>query len=89
MVIARAVGSLAVLTELAAPLARIGGHVLAIKGQHATGEIKEASQALQALHCRVSDTVSTPTGTIVVIEKLRASPKAFPRRPGEPKRAPL
>jgi len=88
-VIARAVGRLAVLTELAAPLARIGGHVLAIKGQHATGEIKEARRALHALHCRVSDTVTTPTGTIVVIEKLRASSRAYPRRPGEPKRAPL
>ncbi len=89
IVIARAMGRLAVLTELAAPLARTGGHVLAIKGQHATGEIKEAKRALHALHCRVADTVSTPTGTIVVIEKLRASPKGYPRRPGEPKRAPL
>ena len=89
IVIARAVGRLAVLTELAAPLARTGGHILAIKGQRATGEIKEAGKALHALHCRLSDTVTTPTGTIVVIEKLRESPKKYPRRPGEPKRAPL
>ena len=89
IVVARAVGKLAVLTELAAPLVRTGGHVLAIKGQNITGEIKQAQQALHALHCRVSDTVSTPTGTIVVIEKLRDSPRTYPRRPGEPKRAPL
>ena len=29
------------------------------------------------------------TGTIVVIEKRRRTPRAYPRRPGEPKRAPL
>ncbi len=89
MVIARAVGRLAVVAELAVPLTRVGGNVLAIKGGRATGEIKEAKRALHLLHSRVADTVTTPTGTIVVIEKLRSTPKAYPRRPGEPKKTPL
>ncbi len=89
MVIARAVGRLAVVAELAVPLTRVGGHVLAIKGGGATGEIKEAKRALHLLHSRVADTVTTPTGTIVVIEKVRSTAKAYPRRPGEPKKTPL
>ncbi len=89
IVTARAVGKLNVLLELTVPLARVGGHVLAIKGERAPEEISEAKPALHALHCQVIDTLRTETGTIVMIEKLRRTPKLYPRRPGEPKRAPL
>ncbi len=89
VVLARALGPLAVLLELTVPLAKIGGHVLAIKGERAGDEIAAAREALHRLHCVVVETRRTPTGTIVVIEKTRATPKIYPRRPGEPKRAPL
>ena len=89
IVTARAVGKLTVLVELAVPLARVGGHVLAIKGGSAKSEIKQAKRAMHLLHCHVSNTVKTPTGTVVVIEKLRECPKLYPRRPGEPRRSPL
>jgi 16S rRNA (guanine527-N7)-methyltransferase len=89
LVVARAVGRLAILLELAVPLAVVGGHVAAIKGARAGREIEEASQALRLLHSEVAETARTPTGTIVLIEKLRSTPKLYPRRPGEPKRAPL
>lgn len=88
-VTARAVGKLATLIELTAPLARVEGHVLAIKGARADEEIGAARNALYRLHCKVVDTHRTTTGTIVVIEKLRKTPKLYPRRPGEPRRAPL
>jgi 16S rRNA (guanine527-N7)-methyltransferase len=89
MVITRAVGKLPVLLELTVPFAKVGGHVLAIKGENAAEEIAEAKRALHALHGAVVDTHRTPTGTIVVIEKQRTTPRIYPRRPGEPKRAPL
>ena len=89
VVVARAVGRLAVLLELALPLVKVGGQVLVIKGRQATTEIDEAQTALRLLHGNPVQTVRTPTGTIVVIEKLRATPNRYPRRPGEPKRAPL
>ena len=89
VVTARAVGRLPVLLELTIPLAVVGGYALAIKGARAQEEIDSARTALHLLHCRVSDIVATPTGTIVVIEKQRRTPKIYPRRPGEPKRAPL
>ena len=89
LVVARAVGRLVVLAELAVPLVRVGGHVAAIKGAKASTEIEEAGEALRLLHGEVVETSRTPTGTIVLIEKLRRSAKLYPRRPGEPKRAPL
>jgi 16S rRNA (guanine527-N7)-methyltransferase len=89
IVIARAVGPLPVLLELTIPFAREGGFVLAVKGERAAEEIEQAQQALHLLHAVVAQSVRTPTSTIVVIEKSRTTPRIYPRRPGEPKRAPL
>lgn len=88
-VTSRAVGPLQVLLEVTVPFARIGGHVLAIKGERAPEEVAAARQALHLLHSHFVDAVRTPTGTVVIIEKQRATPRAYPRLPGEPKRKPL
>jgi 16S rRNA (guanine527-N7)-methyltransferase len=89
VLVARAVGPLVVLAELAAAFVRVGGCILAIKGRRAEEEIAAAAEALRLLHCAVVERIRTSTGTIVVIEKTRGTPAAYPRRPGEPKRAPL
>ncbi len=86
---ARAVGRLDVLLELTSPFIKVGGLVLAIKGGKAPEEASEAKQALHRLHCRLIELLPTATGTIVAVQKDRPTPKAYPRRPGEPKRAPL
>lgn len=88
-VMARAVGPLRILLELTVPLAKVGGFVFAIKGQKAEDELAEAKAALHALHAVHSRTIATPTGRVVVIEKLRQTPRMYPRAPGEPKRRPL
>lgn len=88
-VVSRAVGKLSVLAELTVPLARIGGLVLAVKGEQAKQEVEDARQALYHLHASVVELQRTPTGTIIVIEKRRATPRLYPRSPGEPKRKPL
>ncbi|MEM1071974.1 MAG: 16S rRNA (guanine(527)-N(7))-methyltransferase RsmG [Planctomycetota bacterium] len=88
-VTARALGRTAVAAELCVPLARIGGLVLLIKGQQAEAELAEAKQALHELHAAHAGTIATPTGRIVVLEKTRRTPKSYPRRDGEPKRAPI
>ncbi len=89
LVTARAVGRLATLAELTVPLARVGGLVALIKGEKAEEELAEAKGALHLLHAAHAGTIQTPTGRVVVLEKLRATPKMYPRRDGEPKRSPL
>jgi len=89
LVIARAVGPLPVLLELTVPFAKEHGYVLAIKGERAPDEIEQSRDALHRLHSHVTDTHETPTSTIVIIEKMRKTPRIYPRRPGEPKRSPL
>lgn len=88
-VTARAVGRLAILAELAVPLAKVGGLVALIKGQQADEELAEAKQALHLLHASHAGTLDTPTGRIVVLEKRRTTPIDYPRKPGEPARSPL
>ncbi len=94
-VTARAVGSLAVLAELTAPLARVPGEgeapsrVVLIKGQRAGEELAEAKAALHMLHVTHAGTMDTPTGKLVILEKQRKTPGRYPRREGEPNRQPL
>jgi len=101
-VVARAVGRLHSLAEITLPFAKApgggsseatvvsgGGEVLLIKGQQAAEELAEAQPALHALKAVHAQTIETPTGKIVVLHKGAATPKLYPRRDGEPKRAPL
>ncbi|PHX77221.1 MAG: 16S rRNA (guanine(527)-N(7))-methyltransferase RsmG [Planctomycetaceae bacterium] len=88
-VVARAVGKLNVLVELTVPFAREAGSIFLIKGDKAAEEVEEAKPALYKLHTHVVDLHKTATGTVVVLEKTRATPRNYPRLPGEPKRRPL
>ena len=87
--IARALGHLAVVAELCGPLVRKGGLVLAVKGAKADQEVEESAKAMGEIGLRHAETVATPTGRIVVLEKTIRTPRAYPRRDGEPARAPL
>ena len=89
VVIARAVGPLPVLLELTIPFARVDGMVAAIKGGRASIEVEDSADALVTLRLEVLEQHRTETGTIVLVRKNKATPREYPRRPGEPKRRPL
>jgi 16S rRNA (guanine527-N7)-methyltransferase len=88
-VIARAVGPLNVLLELTVPFAKVGGVVLAIKGERAPIEIEDARKALHVLKAEVTESSRTTTGTVLTIRKLESTPNKYPRVAGEPKRLPI
>ena len=87
--IARAVGPMATIAELATPFVKPGGVALLIKGERAESELADAKAALHLLLSAHAGTLDTPTGKIVILEKLRPTPKAYPRGNGEPKRRPM
>jgi 16S rRNA (guanine527-N7)-methyltransferase len=95
VVASRAVGHLAVLAEYCLPLARVGGAMVAQKGRRGEAEAAEAAGALEALGGCVEATrrFDLPGGAgrreIVVVRKTRATPEAYPRRPGVPRKRPL
>ena len=74
----RAVGALDGLAVVSVPCLRIGGMMLAIKGERASEEIAAAKQTLYELHVSVVGEIRTETNTIVAIEKQRKTPAKFP-----------
>lgn len=89
LVTARAVAALRVLLEFTIPFAKPNGRLLAIKGERADEEVADAKMALGMLHARLNHTVRQPSATLLFIDKLKPTPRQFPRRIGEPKRRPL
>lgn len=94
-VVARSVAELRVLVEYLLPLCRVGGHVLAQKGESAAEELQQARQALRLLgggSVQLHE-IQLPehplTHYLVVIEKERPIPAKYPRRPGIPSKQPL
>jgi 16S rRNA (guanine527-N7)-methyltransferase len=90
--VARALAPMPVLAELCLPFVRIGGRLLAQK----TGseDVSAAARAIAVLGGGPAAVVAAPSrlrssGTVVVVEKLRPTPSAYPRRPGLPARKPL
>ena len=92
---ARAVAVLPVLVEYMLPLVRVGGAMLAMKGESAPAEAHEAEQATRMLggHLRRLIPVTLPGVVeeryLVVIDKVAATPTAYPRRVGIPSKRPL
>ena len=90
---ARACAALPVLLELALPLVRVGGRLLAWKGPltDVDDEVRRGRVAAGQLGGAPLRVV--PAGverhTFVVVPKRAPTPPRFPRRPGEPGRRPL
>lgn len=94
-VTARAVASLAVLLEYAAPLLREGGVLVAWKGRRDAGEEEAASAAAAVLGLELAEVRAvTPFPEardrhLHVYSKVKPTPDRFPRRPGMAAKRPL
>ena len=95
VVTARAVAQLNVLAELCLPLVRTGGQFIVMKGKKAMEEIEEAEFALDLLGGDIKkiNSLTLPEEEseryIIVIDKVRKTPKKYPRKPGTPNKSPL
>ena len=93
--VSRAVSNLSTLSEYCLPFIRRGGYLLAYKGPECERELKDASRALKILGGEavdIRDTEMKEYGLehkILVIRKVRNTPKAYPRKAGTPLRNPL
>lgn len=95
LALARAVARLPVLAEYLLPFLKPGGRMLALKGAAIEDELAAMRPALAALGARLLKV--EPYGlpgldqprALVVVEKRGPTPAAYPRRPGEPERAPI
>lgn len=92
---ARAVAAMPVLAEFLLPLVRVGGRVLAMKGESGPAEAQAAERAMRVLggHLRQILPVRLPGVVeeryLVVVDKVAATPANYPRRVGVPAKRPL
>ena len=83
--IARAVSSLPILIELAIPLLKVGGYLIAMKSNKSEEEIALSKRALKELNAEIIDVyndqlpISKENRTLIVIKKIKSSPKKYPR----------
>ena len=95
VVTARAVANMAVLSEYCLPLIKESGNFIALKGPKAEDELKSARKALKVLGGKVIAVKelqllqSTEERTLILIEKVQATPKKYPRQAGTPHRKPI
>ena len=89
----RAVARLNILCELCLPYVKVGGKFLALKGAMTHEEVEQARKAIEVLGGRVAEMAEYPIAgaihRIVVIEKVRPTPKQYPRKFAKIKQAPL
>jgi 16S rRNA (guanine527-N7)-methyltransferase len=93
--VGRAVAILPSLAEYLLPLVKVGGFMLAMKGQGAHAEAQSAENALRILGGRLQKIVPVALPGVaeehhlVVVAKTSATPSTYPRRIGLPVKKPL
>ena len=93
--LARAVAPMAALAEYLLPLVKVGGRMLAQKGESGPRELEEAREAIRVLGGKPGEVfpVNIPgveeRRYLVVVEKVGETPEKYPRRVGIPGKRPL
>lgn len=93
--VARAVAGLPVLAEYLLPLVKVGGGMLAQKGESGPAEAQTAEKAFHILGGRLRklEPVILPGVTderyLVIVDKVSTTPGQYPRRVGVPSKSPL
>ena len=96
LVTSRAVAPLNIILEYAIPYLKINGYFIAYKSKIVNEEIEQAQNALNVLNCKIEKIIDYKLPlednfdrNLVIIKKLKATPKGFPRRTGLAKSNPL
>lgn len=95
LALSRAVANLSTLAEYCLPFVKKGGRFVAYKSGEYRTELEEAQNALSLLGAEVErEEVFTLPDTdiersLIVIKKIKDTPKRFPRKAGIPSREPL
>ena len=95
VVVSRAVAALPVLAELCLPFCSVGGVFVAQKRLDVDEEVRRSANAVSTMGGRIMEVReisyegSDGPRTLVVVEKVKATPSAYPRRPGIPAKRPI
>ncbi len=93
--VSRAVSNLATLSEYYLPYVKTGGYFISYKSGTVQEEVEQAQKAVKILGGKIQDVVyfqlpdSEIQRSLVVIEKIKATPGRYPRKAGTPLKEPL
>lgn len=93
--VSRAVSNLATLSEYCLPYVKTGGFFISYKSGTIQEEVEQAQKAVKILGGKIQDVVyfqlpdSEIQRSLVVIEKIKATPGRYPRKAGTPLKEPL
>lgn len=91
----RAVANLSTLSEYLLPFVKVGGEAICMKGPNVEDELKDAKKAIKILGGEVekNEKIVLPNSdierNIIIIKKVKPTPKSFPRKAGTPSKAPI
>ncbi|WP_107943568.1 16S rRNA (guanine(527)-N(7))-methyltransferase RsmG [Metasolibacillus sp. FSL H7-0170] len=95
VVTARAVARLSVLSELCVPLVKEGGQFVALKAAAGKQELADAKKAITTLGITLKEEflfelpVEESERTLYIFNKVKPTPKKYPRKPGVPNKTPI
>lgn len=93
--VSRAVANLSTLSEYCVPFIQVGGHFIPYKSGKVQEELENSRRAVTLLGGHISDCLSYSLAdtdmerTLVIIEKINPTKKAYPRKAGKPSKEPL
>ena len=93
LVVSRAVANLSTLGEYCIPFVKIGGNFISYKSGEIDEELNSATKAIKILGGQIKDVykfdLSEQKRSFVTIEKMKTTPKTYPRKAGTPSKMPL
>ena len=91
--VSRAVANLSTLTEYCIPFVKLDGEFISYKSGDCEEEVTSAKSAIFLLGGKVKEIIKFELGesgrSFIVIEKVKGTPKTYPRKAGTPSKKPL
>ena len=91
--VSRAVANLATLSEYCLPFVKLGGQFISYKSGEIEEEVTASKSAVFLLGGKVKDIIKFELGesgrSFIVIDKVKGTPKTYPRKAGTPSKKPL
>lgn len=91
--VSRAVANLSTLSEYCLPFVKMGGEFISYKSGECDEEVAAAKSAVFLLGGKIKETIKFELGesgrSFIRIEKVKGTPKTYPRKAGVPSKKPL
>lgn len=93
-VVTRALANMSTLVEYMLPFVKIGGKCICLKGPNCLEEIEKAKKAINILGGKINKIENYKISkdnerVLVIIEKIKNTPKLYPRKQGKPLKEPI